>query len=76
MTHNNKENIAADVAASSKRHTSSSKRKLKTRAATSHHDTDSTLTEDEMSVNMINKNKAKLLSHVLNPSKKLRYVST
>lgn len=37
------------------------------------HDTDSTLTEDEMSVNIINRNKAKLLSHVLNPNKKLRY---
>ena len=38
------------------------------------HDTDSTLTEDEMSVNIINRNKAKLLSHVLNPNKKLRCV--
>merc|ERR1712083_88936 len=33
-------------------------------------DTDTILTEDEMSVNTINKNKAKLFSHILNPKNK------
>lgn len=33
-------------------------------------DEDSLLTEDEMSVNMIDKSKAKLISHILNPGKK------
>ena len=46
--------------------------KRKASKATFSNDTDSTLTEDEMSVNIINRNKAKLLSHVLNPNKKIR----
>ena len=39
-----------------------------------HEDPDVNLTEDEMSVNSINKNKAKLLSHVLNPNKKSKMI--
>ena len=35
-------------------------------------DTDTILTEDEMSVNTINKNKAKLFSHILNPKNKVK----
>ena len=35
-------------------------------------DTDNLLTEDEMSVNTINKNKAKLFSHILNPKSKTK----
>ena len=72
ITHN-KENINDVTRTSKRRHSSTSKRKAKTSSTFVSHDTDSTLTEDEMSVNMINRNKAKLLSHVLNPSKKLRY---
>ena len=34
------------------------------------YDTDTLLTEDEMSVNVINKSKAKLFSHILNPKAK------
>jgi len=37
-------------------------------------DEDSLLTEDEMSVNIIDKNKAKLISHVLNPGKKQKKI--
>ena len=57
-------------------HQNSSSRKRKQSEAHSHHppqpqtdyDTDGgPLTEDEMSVNVINRNKQKLLSHVLNP---------
>ena len=39
-----------------------------------HEDHDVNLTEDEMSVNSINKNKAKLLSHVLNPKMKSKMI--
>ena len=55
---------------------SSSRKRKQTEAAHSHpppqpqtdYDTDGgPLTEDEMSVNVINRNKQKLLSHVLNP---------
>ena len=35
-------------------------------------DEDNRLTEDEMSVNTINKNKAKLFSHILNPKNKVK----
>ena len=35
-------------------------------------DDDNLLTEDEMSVNTINKNKAKLFSHILNPKNKVK----
>ena len=74
ITHN-KENIGGDVSKSSRRHHTKTSTKRKSKASTTFvsNDTDSTLTEDEMSVNMIKRNKAKLLSHVLNPSKKLRY---
>ena len=84
VTHN-KENIVVERTSSKRRHGSASSkrkskrsnveesRKSKTSSTFLSNDTDSTLTEDEMSVNIINRNKAKLLSHVLNPSKKLRY---
>merc|ERR1711860_442936 len=39
-----------------------------------HEDHDVNLTEDEMSVNSINKNKAKLLSHVLTPKMKSKMI--
>lgn len=51
-------------------HQKSRKRRMPSSKPTIDDDTDLQLTEDEMSVNSINRNKAKLLSHVLNPNKK------
>jgi len=54
-------------------HHKSAKKRQQNSAKKKHEEADFNLTEDEMSVNTINKNKAKLLSHVLNPNKKSKF---